>query len=274
MAPPGPIHVTHLFPPTLDALMALLESLSREEWEAPAAGGWSVHDTALHLLGGDVGILSRRDGRTAGGRAIAGWEELVAFINDWNRAWVETTRRISPRLLCELLPLTGAQVSAYFNALDPEAMGGPVSWAGPEPAPVWLDLAREYTERWHHQQQIRDAVGRPGLTEPEFLAPVLDTFVRALPHTYRDVAAADGTAVALSVTGKAGGRWYVQRETGHWELHTGSPDAPAAVATVDEDTAWRLFTTGIRPEDAIGKVTIAGDESLGRVALGMVSVIA
>ncbi|MGH2603537.1 MAG: maleylpyruvate isomerase family mycothiol-dependent enzyme, partial [Dehalococcoidia bacterium] len=230
---------------------------------------------ALHLLGGDDGILSRqRDGWTAGARTITGWEELVAFINDWNRAWVETTRRMSPRLLCELLRLTGAQVSAYFDTLDPEAVGGAVSWAEPEPAPVWLDLAREYTERWHHQQQIRDAVNHPGLTEPEFLAPVLDTFVRALPHTYGDIAAPDGAAVALSITGEAGGHWYVLHQGGRWQLHVGMPDVPAAAVTVDEDTAWRLFTKGIQPQDAAGKVTIGGDVALGRVALGMVSVIA
>lgn len=27
---------------------------------------------------------------------------------------------------------------------------------------MWLDAAREYTEFWVHQQQIRDATGRPG----------------------------------------------------------------------------------------------------------------
>ena len=36
-----------------------------------------------------------------------------------------------------------------------------VNWAGPEPAPIWLDPAREYTERWVHQQHIRDAVRNP-----------------------------------------------------------------------------------------------------------------
>ena len=37
--------------------------------------------------------------------------------------------------------------------------------------------------------------------EPFFLAPVLDTFVRALPHTFRDVVADDGTRVALTIPG-------------------------------------------------------------------------
>jgi len=35
-----------------------------------------------------------------------------------------------------------------------------VSWAGPEPAPVWLDAARDFSEYWTHQQQICDATGQ------------------------------------------------------------------------------------------------------------------
>jgi hypothetical protein len=59
-----------------------------------------------------------------------------------------------------------------------------VSWVGPDPVPNWLDVAREYTERWTHQQQARDAVGMPGLREPTFMAPVLATFVHALPQAF------------------------------------------------------------------------------------------
>jgi hypothetical protein len=92
-----------------------------------------------------------------------------------------------------------------------------VTWAGPEPAPVWLDVAREYTERWHHHQQIRDALGRPALTAPRLFAPVLDTLVRALPHTFRDVQAPDGTHVKLTITGDAGGVWSLVRDE-RWSL--------------------------------------------------------
>jgi hypothetical protein len=53
-----------------------------------------------------------------------------------------------------------------------------------------LELAREYTERWLHQQHIRDAVGAPGQTDPRFLAPVLATFAHAFPVALRRVTAA------------------------------------------------------------------------------------
>ncbi|HEX3202686.1 MAG TPA: hypothetical protein VHW42_12245 [Actinomycetes bacterium] len=48
----------------------------------------------------------------------------------------------------------------------------PVSWVGPDPAPNWLDVAREYSERWTHQQQIRDAAEIPGRDGPAPAAQV------------------------------------------------------------------------------------------------------
>jgi uncharacterized protein (TIGR03083 family) len=276
MKPPDPIIVADLFPPVLDSLIELLSGLSADDWNKPTAcARWSVKDIASHLLGGEVGILSRkRDGYAYSGNASMIWEELVTLINRLNDTWVKATGRISPRLLRELLKLTGEQVCDYFKSLDPYAIGGPVDWASPEPAPVWLDLAREYTERWHHQQQIRDAVGKPGLKEPRFFAPVLDAFVRALPLTYAEVDSEDGTLIALTITGDSGGRWFLLRESVDWNLYIEVTEAADAEVVIDQDVAWRLFTKGISKDDALAGATLIGDRALATRALDMVSVIA
>ncbi len=276
MKQPSPIIISDLFPELLNHLIALLASLTPEEWELPTvAEGWTVRDVALHLLGGDVGILSRqRDGYAPPGPPIESWDELVAFINHLNDTWLQGARRISPRLLVDLLRFTGEQVSDHFRSLDPHALGGAVSWAGPDPAPVWLDLAREYTERWHHQQHIRAAVGKPGLTGPRYLAPVLDTFVRALPHTFRDVPAGDGTLVALTIAGDAGGRWFLLREEGKWTLYLGVAQPLDAETILPQETAWRLFTKGISKSEAEAQATLLGDSSLALKLFDTVSIIA
>jgi uncharacterized protein (TIGR03083 family) len=276
MREPQPILIADRFPEILDALLELLSGLAPDEWELPTAcAGWSVKDVALHLLGGDVGILSRRrDSYRLASATIASWDDLVAFINAQNALWVEATRRISPRLLCDLLRLTGDQVTAYFQSLDPFAIGEPVSWAGPQPAPVWLDLAREYTERWHHQQHIRDAVGRPGLAEPRYLAPALDAFARALPHTYRDMPAPEQTLVALTIAGPAGRTWFLLRERDRWTLYVEVARQPNAAVALDQDIAWRLFTKGIDKGTARAHARIAGDVRLGAQMLEMISIIA
>jgi len=272
---PQPVIVLDLFPEVLDALLKLLSSLSADDWQQPTiCPGWSVKDVALHLLGGELGNLSRRRDGYAQGVSTNSWEELVMAINDWNQGWVEATRRISPPLLIDLLALTGLQLCDYFRSLDPYALGSPVSWAGPGPAPVWLDIAREYTERWHHQQHIRDAVNKSGLKEPRFMAPVLSTFVWALPRVFQSTPAAENTCVTLTITGESGGRWSLVQKRSEWVLYQGAPDQPAAEAMLDADVAWRLFTRGLSPDLAQKGMTVLGGQVLGWKILDMVSIIA
>lgn len=276
MKRPEPIIVTHLFPPVLDSLLELLSSLSPDDWNKPTAcARWSVKDIASHLLGGEIGILSRKRDRYAySGSDSISWEDLVRLINRLNDTWVTATSRMSPRVLCELMKVTGDQVCDYFASLDPYAIGGPVDWAGPEPAPVWLDLAREYTERWHHQQQIRDAVGKPGFNEPRYFAPVLDAFVRALPRTYAEVDSEDGILIALKITGDSGGQWFLLREKGGWNLYVEAGKAADAELVIEQDLAWRLFTKGVSKDEALARSTLLGDQALAAKVLDMVSVIA
>jgi hypothetical protein len=187
---------------------------------------------------------------------------------------VHAARRISPRLLGDLLEFTGTQMNDYFRNLDPFAMGSPVVWAGSEPAPVWLDIARELTERWHHQQHIRDAVGQPGLKEPRYLTPVLASFVRAMPRAYHGVSAPEGTSVVLTIAGEAGGNWSLLRRSGEWHLYQGKAEKPNAEVIVDQDIAWRLWTRGLSRSAAEAEMAFGGEQKLGMPVLEMVSIIA
>jgi hypothetical protein len=162
----------------------------------------------------------------------------------------------------------------YVQSLDQMAINGVVSWAGPDPAPTWLDTAREYTERWVHQQQIRDAVGKPGLKEQRFFHPVLDTFVRALPNTYKDIPVANITGIKLVVTGEAGDAWYLLGEANRWSLHKDVELHPTALVTMDQETCWRLFTKGMNKDQARANTTIEGDQKLGEKILETLSIIA
>jgi hypothetical protein len=152
-------------------------------------------------------------------------------------------------------------------------MGDPVSWAGPDPAPLWFDMAREFTERWHHQQQIRDATGNPPLYDPYFFSPVLDTFVRALPHSFFHAPAPDGTVVRFEISGHAGGVWFLVRVANVWELAVESEGEPVADVVLPQDTAWRMFTKGVDYERARASAAIRGDAALVSPIFRTVSII-
>jgi uncharacterized protein (TIGR03083 family) len=272
---PQPISTAHLFSEILEGLIRSLSALEVADWSLPTAcAGWSVHDVALHLLGVEIGNLSARRDAHRLGTALSGWDALVAHVNDWNQEWVSAGRRISPRLLVELLEFIGGETGRYFQSLDPFETGGPISWAGPEPQPVWLDVAREFTERWHHQQHIRDAVGRPGMKGPRYFQPALATLSWGMPHAFRMAEAPVGARVTLTLTGDSGGSWTIVRRAGSWYLYQGRARQPDASVTLDQDLAWRLFTKGIPPSQARGAATVEGDRSLAEPLFKMVSIIA
>lgn len=269
-----PIDVRALFRREQGELIALLEALSPEQWAAPTAcTDWNVHDVAAHILGDHLGRLSRgRDGY-ASHRAPGAGEPFPAFIDRINAEWVTAAARLSPKVLIALLAGAGSQIAGYWESIDANAIDGSVYWAGPEPAPTWLDMARDYTEYWVHQQQIREAVGAPRLDQAHFRSPVVDTFARALPHTLRDVRAPAGAQLQVTVTGDSGGTWTATSQEPGWLLRRGGADLPTAALETDPDTFWRLCTRNITPEEARPLIDARGDSELALAALQIVSII-
>ena len=151
-----------LLPELRAGLVEVLRDLGAADWSRPTAcPGWTVADVAAHLLGVELGNVSRRrDDHRIDPPPDA---DVPRWLDALNESWVSAARRLSPRVLNDLIEAAGGWFEAYVSGVDLDASGAPVWWAGPDPAPVWLDVAREYTERWVHQQQIRDATGDPTL---------------------------------------------------------------------------------------------------------------
>lgn len=222
-------------------LLTFLSTLTSAEWSRPsAAPGWTVKDLALHILDDDLGWLSRgRDRDRSGVLDMSHHESFVQALAAKNQRWVHGAAGLSPRVIIDLLRWAGREMDAYYAALDLLAEGW-VSWASDGPVPVWFDIAQDLTERWVHQQQIRQAVGRPEGYADNYLTEVLRTFVWALPHQYSEMAEA-GTEV--QVTLHPAGVWTLSSNgAGSWSLHERRSARPAAAVEVDGVTAWRWFT--------------------------------
>jgi uncharacterized protein (TIGR03083 family) len=279
MQPVEPILTVELFPELSAELLVMLRGLSPQAWEKPTVCvPWTVKDVAAHLLDTSIRRLSfQRDGMALlpPDTAITSYADLVGFLDQLNADWVRALKRVGPKLLIELLDLTDRQLYEFLKTLpghEPAFFG--VAWAGEAQSLNWFDIAREYTERWLHLQHIREAVGWPLLVERKFLFPVLDTFMRALPYTYQAVEASAGAIISVRITGQAGGEWSLRRQAHTWQLLAGlSPSAIASVS-LDQDTAWRLFTKGISPEAAQPQLHCEGDQAVGLRILQMVSIMA
>jgi uncharacterized protein (TIGR03083 family) len=264
-----------LLPLLRASLVTLLTGLSAGDWTRPTAcPGWSVHGVAAHLFGVEVGNVSvRRDGW---GLGPGEGEDLDSWLNAFNQQWVEAARRLSPELLVELIDLAGQRFEEHLATLDLDAIGGPVSWAtGSDPAPVWLDVAREYMERYVHQQQIREATGCPALGA-DFVSPVLTTAAHALPRALDRVSRPLGTVVTFTVEGEGGGSWYVVRAAGGWELEAAPvadavsvADAGACHARTTVDGALKLYAR----DPSAPALSWEGDDELACALAGVKAVL-
>ncbi|MFE3459370.1 maleylpyruvate isomerase family mycothiol-dependent enzyme [Nocardiopsis aegyptia] len=267
-----PIDARPLFAPEHAALMATLRDLAPADWNRQAVPGWSVRDLAAHVLGDCYGRLGRRDGHTEGPSPAPG-EPLEAFIHRTNQEWVDALSRVSPAALVDTLDLVGAHTARFFETTDPHAPSLGVSWAGADPSPMWLDSARELTEYWTHRQQIRHAAGQETDHGPRLLSVVLDTFLRALPHTLREVDAPPGTQIRTRVAGPAGGAWTATATDAGWSLAEPDTGQPATTVHLDPETTWRLCTRGIEPARALALARVDGDPALAEAACQIVSII-
>lgn len=274
--PLPPILTAHLFRKLESLLLELLRSLNSDEWEKQTlAPRWKVKDIAAHLLDTALRKLSVcRDAYAPAPPGIGSHADLVAYINRLNHEGVQVYRRLSPPVLIALVEQASLQFVDYHESLDPFADAVfPVTWAGEEKSQNWFDTARELTERWHHQQQIRLEVGKPGILTRELYFPVLDSFMRALPFAYRSVPAKPGVLARVNVRGDCGGSWFLYRREHSWQLIRAPVGNPISETTIPQEIAWRIFTKGIAREVARAQIEVTGDAAVGLHILETLAII-
>lgn len=280
MQTPARIDTLDLLDEVNGHLLGLLRSLEPDDWHRPTmCSAWDAKDIAAHLLDTSLRRLSlHRDGY-ASPHLKPDPDGLLPFLNRLNADWTTAARRLSPAVLIHLLDWAGRECVAFFRTLDPDGPAAfPVAWAGEEESRNFFDIAREYTERWHHSQQIFEAVGWPSpLMSRRLYLPVLETFLRALPFAFREADRPDGTAVRVVVAGDAGGEWWLVRRGGGWVQVPFADVQPTATATLPQEVAWKVWTKRRPVEEKMRTwpgILIEGDAELGRLVVGMVSVMA
>ena len=273
----GPIFCAHLLRRVDEELIDLLRSLPSSDWDIQTiAPSWKVRDVAAHLLDTVLRKLSMvRDSCYVESVEIRSPQEVTTLVNRLNREGVTVYRRLSPPVLIDLMQVVCEQSARFHESLDPLAPAAfAVSWAGEEKSLNWFDTARELTERWHHQQQIRLATNRPGSMVPDLYHLVLDCFLRGLPYLYRDVDVLVGTVLLVEISGECGGKWLLSRGSTGWHFVNEAGGDLASRVTIPQALAWRLFTRGIDPRLARAEVTIEGDSDLGEKVLSLTAIVA
>lgn len=272
-----PILGAHLIRSVDDKLIDLLRSLHPDEWDIQTVASlWKVRDVVAHMLDTALRKLSMlRDSCVVEAVEIRSPQDVVTLVNRLNREGVAVYRRLSPRVLIEMMHIACQQSASFHESLDPLAPAAfAVSWAGEEHSLNWFDTARELTERWHHQQQIRLATNRPGIMLPSLYHPVLDCFMRGLPYAYRAVDAPQGTIILLEISGDCGGYWALSKGATRWGFIKQLSGDFACKVIIPQDLAWRLFTKGIDRDLARALISVEGSQELAEGVLQLTAIVA
>ena len=249
-------------------LIELLDGLRASDWERPSpCPGWTVLGLCCHLVGDDLGLLARNRDGYHGTPAPAGSEaDFVVWLDERQAEWVRAARRLSPRLVTDLLRWAGPQISVMFAGEDLGARTASVSWAGPDLVPAWLGQARELSEYWIHRQQILQALGRPSDLRADLAGPVLDALRWAYPYRLASAAAEPGDTVSIMVTGPLARTWHlVAAETG-WQFSDQPGPRLAGSLAMDAEQAWRLLTNNM-PVAGQADLTVSGDDAITGILL-------
>lgn len=205
----------------LAAVLALLRSLDTADWRRPTpCEGWTVHDVVAHMAG-QVEELARPDRlirrvRRARRRPASG---VLDAHNDCQVR--DRGQTPDPRLIADLERWSGKALRAVRRMPAPVRRRMRLSLVFPEATLLAEDsfdyLARVLMARdpWMHRLDIAAATGR---------TPVLDHHdALIVEQVVHDLGLAwTGPAVALDLSGPAGGRWLL-----------GPPRHPVATLTCD-----------------------------------------
>jgi uncharacterized protein (TIGR03083 family) len=248
---------------SLDAACA---DLTEEQWKTPTdLPGWSVQDNLVHISAIESSIL----GRPAPDHTPPAYDHVQNEVGERNEVWVDSRRSwTGAKALDEFREVTGARLAQLRGFSDADFAAE--SWTPAGPGTVRDLLPFRAFDSWAHEQDIRRALDRPGDLEGPIADFAFKRIADALPFVVgKKVHPPDGTTVVFAV----GPPWpltlAIGVEGGRAKSLAAPPDAPDATLTMDAETLACLGMGRWDAQTAIngGKVTITGDDALGRAVV-------
>ena len=269
MLTPLPVTDTRsYFRPLFHEFGNLLAGLPADAWLRPTvAGRWRARDVVAHMVDTGLRRLSFHRDRLVP-PAPPPDTDFVAFINALNAEFVTLSARFSPEVLRSLHGHMATELSAFFESMPLDAPAlFPVSWAGESESAAWFDIGRDFTEYWHHQMQVRDAVGGGQASDPRWLNAVLCLALRALPHQLRHIRKPQGTVIQLEITGAAGGTWAVVSDDSGWAIRQGHAGAAAVTLRMTDGALVKTLFNALPLTSALAASDVSGDITLAAAVL-------
>ncbi|MDE3202821.1 MAG: maleylpyruvate isomerase family mycothiol-dependent enzyme [Acidobacteriota bacterium] len=248
------------------ALADLGGELSDEEWASPTpCPGWSVAAQYAHVVGTESMLLGRPNPEVpTPAETPAHVRNRIAETNEvWVDALAATPRR---EVLAQLAEVTGERLKA-LEAMTDADFDAP-SWTPVGQADYRRFMQIRVFDCWVHEQDVRDATGRPGGETGPVAEQAVDELVRAAGFVVgKKAGATPGEGVRLVLGGPLSRR--IDVEVGERARVVEALADPPTVTVELTSTAYcRLSCGRVAPSDvlagALGGVRLSGDEALGR----------
>jgi uncharacterized protein (TIGR03083 family) len=259
---------------TVQAVVDLGRTCSDADFQRETAcPGWTVKDQISHIVGleswlntGEVSpahVPDHEHGRHEAGRFI-------------EKAVEQRRHMVGSKVVNELETIATRRIQQLSAPdLSPETVIRGV-WG---PAPARESLRLRILDIWTHEQDIRQALGRPGDLDSGAAAVFCDVLFEALPRLVaREAAVSPGNVVIIDMTGPVVGRAGVRVETGEDGRPHGIPlftgVAHEASGAGEESTTSITLSTQALTRRAAGRgsledihYTVHGDEQVARQVL-------
>jgi uncharacterized protein (TIGR03083 family) len=242
--------------------------LTAEQWNAATdCPGWSVFDNVAHMIGTERMLLGEQPSPVASAGDPTGAAHVRNDIGKVNEQWIATyAEHDGPKLLDEFGAVTARRLD-MLRAMT-TAEWDKEGFTPEGPGPYRQFMAIRVFDCWYHDQDIREAIGRPGFLEGEVADLSLARIpTKALGYVVGKKAGAPaGSTVAFVVEGSPVINAAVSvPPEGRAVLLDDTPADPTTRITTDRRTFARL--AGGRWDGAharaAGVVRVEGDADLG-----------
>jgi uncharacterized protein (TIGR03083 family) len=201
-------HIVNALDEEWDALVALAVDMDAADWQQSTdCPGWTVKDIYAHIIGTESMLLGRP---TPDVDLPPNLPHVRNDMGRFNETWVLS---YSDRSGAELLGDLGEVVTERRAALaqKDQAAFDALAWT-----PAGEDTYGRYMrirvmDQWFHEQDVREAIGRPGHLDG--LAPqvVLDEITAAIGYVVgKKAGLPSGTTARIDLKGAMSHRWDVE----------------------------------------------------------------
>lgn len=236
--------------------------------------GWTVQDVVAHVAGGEAMVAGEPEPPVD----VSGLAHVRHAFGARMERYVEARRG---RALDDVLDELEDRLAERLERYRAEGVDGDTEVPGPFGPTTLADLVAVRTfDVWVHEQDLREALARPGGLDTPAAAVSVGRVFAAFPRVVaRDAGIEPGHAVVLELTGPTVGRAGARVEerdgratgiplySGDGEEH---PDVVTTTLTASTQVAMRLAAGRRRPDDV--HVTVHGDEGVARRVLDALAV--